>query len=109
MRAVIRGVSRDVRDANGLPKGNLAPPVLVGAHPRRHPNLEPHTRWVSARFLDQLAELLECGERSVAGRKDQRHETVAIFRRAAKRCLSMAAEPDRHSSRQRARVDANLL
>src|SRR6266542_1792604 len=109
MPAVERGVRRDVRHASGFPKGDFPSPVFLGTRTWRDPDLESDLGRVAARLLGQRAQFLECRQRLVTGRIVQRHETVAILCRTAEACFGIAAEPDRHAARRRARVDANIL
>src|SRR5262245_5882495 len=109
MRAIERGVRRNVRHAGGFPERDLAAPVRIGAQTRRHPYLEAHGSRIAAGFPRQLAQLVEGLQGAVAGWIVDGHEPVAILRSAVKRSVRAAAKPERHAPRRRTWIDPDVF
>src|SRR5712675_2215509 len=109
MRTDVGRVGVDMGHAGLLPEAELAPPIVFLADAGRDPDFQPDRGEVAALLADQRAQLVEGLQRLVAGRIGERHEAIAVFRRPPERRLGMAAEPDRHAARFRARIDATVI
>src|SRR4029453_3325843 len=79
MEAAKGGVDSGVCDAGFLPERDLAPPVVVVADARRHPDFQSDRSRIAAFSFDQGAQLFECLQRLVTGRIGERHEAVAVL------------------------------
>src|ERR1700756_1128086 len=99
MVADVGRVGSNMGDASGFPKGNLAPPIILITDAGRNPHFQTHLGRIASSFEGQPTQLLKCSECRIAGRKSQRHETVAKFGTAPESCFSVTPKPDRHTLR----------
>src|SRR5438067_8087521 len=98
-----------MRGAGLLPEPRFLGPFCLIAGTHRDPDLDADLGGVAAGLLGQPAQLAEDFERALIRGIGVRHPAIAEFGDPLQSALVMAAEPHRHFSGCRARVDAGIL